>query len=289
MMRPGMTADSMCGKCVRGKVAGLKRVRLYLIKSPNDQFHSSVDMNMLSFFLCVPTYCIFCLFDTGCPLDFSNLDFKEVVSACFAPDRGRCCRFVNAVVGISMSRYTNSTSQLAVPPSSFEVCLNAISDTLQSNGLSSNVTAFCGLGTKITVNFQCKGRTNIQAMEGTPKFKEVQLSCTEPVSVAENCRKCLDASFIFLHNLVDAEDNTTLSICRDATFVTIASYGNSEFAADKASCFFGVHGLERQPAAVPVAIVALGHNSSVAAAEHDCNQNQSHESDNCSSLGCFWN
>ncbi|KAH9311704.1 hypothetical protein KI387_026739, partial [Taxus chinensis] len=185
---------------------------------------------------------------SGCPLDFGNLDFTEVISACFGSDRGRCCRFVNAIVAISMSRYTNATSQLAVPSSSSVICLKAISATLLSNGLPSNVTAFCGLGTKIATNFHCKGRTNIEEMESTPKFQEVQLKCVQPLSSSsESCRKCLNASITFLRNLGGTEDNTTFSICRDATFVTIASYGDSDFANDKASCFFNVKGLEHQP------------------------------------------
>ncbi|XP_057812922.1 probable receptor-like protein kinase At1g49730 isoform X3 [Cryptomeria japonica] len=186
--------------------------------------------------------------DTGCPLEFGNLDFKEVISACFGPDRGRCCRFVNAVVAISMSRYTNATSQLAIPSSSSEKCLKAISTTLQTNGLPSNATAFCGLGSKIATNFHCKGRTNIEEMESTPRFQEVQLKCVKPLSSsAENCRECLNASITFLRNLGGTEDNMTFSICRDATFVTIASYGDSDFANDKASCFFNVTGLEHKP------------------------------------------
>lgn len=190
----------------------------------------------------------FCLaVDTGCPLEFGNLNFTKVSSACFTPDRGRCCRFVNAIVAISMSRYTNVTGDLAVPSSSSEICLKKISDTLQSNGISPNVMAFCGLGTKITANFHCKGRTNVEEMEGTPSFREVQLSCVQSLSSSDSCRECLNACFTFLHNLEGVEDNVTLSICRDATFVTIVSYGDSNFANDKASCFFNAQGLEGQP------------------------------------------
>lgn len=185
--------------------------------------------------------------DAGCPLDFGNLNFTTVKSSCFSPDRGRCCRFVNAIVAISMSRYTNITSQLAVPSSSSAICLKTISDTLLSNGISPDVMAFCGLGTKITANFHCNGRTNVEEMEGTPYFSDVQLNCVQSLSSSDSCKKCLNASLTFLHNLEGVEDNVTISICRDATFVTIVSYGDSDFANDKASCFFSAPGLERQP------------------------------------------
>lgn len=183
--------------------------------------------------------------DTGCPLDFGNLNFTTVKSACFTPDRGRCCRFVNAVVAISMSRYTNITSELAVPSSSSAICLETISDTLQSNGISPDVMAFCGLGTKITADFHCKGRTNVEEMEGTPYFRDVQMSCVQSLSSFDSCKRCLNASFTFLHNLEGVDDNVTISRCRDATFVTIVSYGDSDFANDKASCFFNAKGLEQ--------------------------------------------
>jgi hypothetical protein len=98
--------------------------------------------------------------------------------------------------------------------------------------------AFYGLGTKITANFHCKGRTNVEEMEGTPSFREVQLSFVKSLSSFDSCRECLNAYFTFLHNLEGVEDNVTLSICRDSTFVTIVSYGDSNFANDKARCFF---------------------------------------------------
>eukprot|EP00252_Welwitschia_mirabilis_P011954 TRINITY_DN2657_c0_g1_i8.p1 TRINITY_DN2657_c0_g1~~TRINITY_DN2657_c0_g1_i8.p1 ORF type:complete len:505 (-),score=85.60 TRINITY_DN2657_c0_g1_i8:616-2130(-) len=189
----------------------------------------------------------FCLaVDTGCPLDFNYVDFSKVVSACSDPDRGKCCRFVNAVVAISMSQYTNITKELAVPENARNNCLKAIAETLISNGLPSSVTVLCGLGTKISANFECEGRTNTLEMEGTPKFKEVQLNCVQPLLIRENCRNCLDSSFAFLHNIEGAKDNVTLSLCRSAIFVTISSYGDSNFASDKASCFFNVQDLYKQ-------------------------------------------
>eukprot|EP01018_Ginkgo_biloba_P019682 Gb_04897 [translate_table: standard] len=188
---------------------------------------------------------------TGCPLDFSNLNFTEAISTCSEREIGKCCRYVNALVGISIARYANATGQLGVSSTSSKVCIGSISDIFQSNGLSSNATAFCGMGTKVPVNFHCKGRKTIQEMEQTSKFKEVSLSCMNPILSLGTCRKCLNASLVFLHHLLGAEDNMTLSTCRDATFVAIASHGDSKFAVDLASCFFGLQGLGGPPVLTP--------------------------------------
>ncbi|KAH9307350.1 hypothetical protein KI387_035261, partial [Taxus chinensis] len=184
---------------------------------------------------------------SGCPLVFNNLNFTEAISACSEQDRGRCCRYVNALVGISMAQYANRTGQLGISSESSEACLSAISDAFKLNGLSSNATALCGLGTRIPVNFQCTNLTTIQEMEQTSKFKQVSLSCMDSVSSLSTCRKCLNAATVFLHHLVGAEDHMTLSTCRDATFVAIASHGDSEFTIDMASCFFGLSGLQVIP------------------------------------------
>ncbi|GLJ23885.1 hypothetical protein SUGI_0453840 [Cryptomeria japonica] len=184
---------------------------------------------------------------SGCPLEFNHFNFTEAVSACSEQDRGRCCRYLNALVGISIAQYANRTGQLGVPSESSETCISSISDAFKVSGLSSNATALCGLGTRIPVNFQCANLTTIQEMEQTSKFKEVSLNCMNSVSSLSTCRKCLNATTVFLHRLVGAEDHMALSTCRDATFVAIASYGDSEFTIDRASCFFGLSGLHVIP------------------------------------------
>ncbi|KAH9322882.1 hypothetical protein KI387_017521 [Taxus chinensis] len=191
--------------------------------------------------------------NAGCPLDLGSLNFREATSVCSGEnrDRGkdRCCRYVHALVGVSLALYANATSQIGVSSISADACNTAILNSLQlsQNGLSSNPAAFCGLGTKISVDPVCKDYKTIQDMERIPEFSGVQMSCTRPVSSLGECRICLNASVMFLHHLLGAVKNLSLSICRDATFVAIASNGNLEFAVDKASCFFGLQGLGHLP------------------------------------------
>ena len=81
----------------------------------------------------------------------------------------------------------------------------------------------------------------------TSKFKEVSLNCLSSVSSFGTCRKCMNATTVFLHHLVGAEDHMTLSTCRDATFVAVSSHGDSEFTIERARCFFGLSGLHAIP------------------------------------------
>lgn len=187
----------------------------------------------------------------GCPLDLNDLNYTAAVSACSEEGRNRCCRYINALVGISIARYANGTGQLGVPPESFETCLSAMSDAFQHNGLSTNTTALCGLGTKIPMNLGCNGNMIVQEMEQTSNFKEVSLNCISPASSSGNCKKCLYASAVFLRHLVDVEDHMALSTCRDAIFVAIASHGDSKFTLNMASCFFGLQDLGVIPALAP--------------------------------------
>lgn len=185
--------------------------------------------------------------DTGCPLDFSTLDFTGLTSVCSEKNKGRCCRYVHALVGISLAQYANATSQIGVPSLLTEACKSALSNNLLLSGLAPNATAFCGLGTKITVDLLCKDLKTVKGIEQIPKFNEVQLNCMKPISSLGECQICLNASIMFIRHLQGAVNNLTLSICRDATFVAIASHGNLKFAVDKASCFFGIQGLGDQP------------------------------------------
>lgn len=50
--------------------------------------------------------------NAGCPLNLNGLNFTEAVSACSEVGRGRCCRYINALVEISIARYANGTGQL---------------------------------------------------------------------------------------------------------------------------------------------------------------------------------
>uniref|UniRef100_A0A2N9HSC9 Protein kinase domain-containing protein n=1 Tax=Fagus sylvatica TaxID=28930 RepID=A0A2N9HSC9_FAGSY len=179
-----------------------------------------------------------------CPLDLSGSNFTLVASICSTEnDRGKCCRYINAVTAVSVAHYANATGNLGVTANLSEICLHSISNTLGLYGVPRNATVFCGFGTKIPVNYECEGRATVTQMLQSPKFVDVTENCKLPLSEDTNCRKCVNASITYLHHLVGAEDNMTLSTCRDATFTAIASQVDAVSAAEIATCFFGVQGL----------------------------------------------
>lgn len=185
---------------------------------------------------------------TDCPLDFSASNFTLAASACSNNEtRGTCCRYINALIAISISRYANLTSNIGAPPELRETCLRSVSQSLELYGTPRNATVFCGLGTKIRVHYQCKGRKTVTQMLKSPRFGDVSSNCIMPLSVESNCKKCLNASILYLHRLVGDEANVTLSNCRDATFTTIASQVDIVSAVDTASCFFGIPGIGSMP------------------------------------------
>ncbi|KAI3915992.1 hypothetical protein MKW98_004433 [Papaver atlanticum] len=52
-----------------------------------------------------------------CPLDFSASNFTLAASACSNNEtRGTCCRYINALIAISISRYANLTTNIGAPP-----------------------------------------------------------------------------------------------------------------------------------------------------------------------------
>ncbi|XP_027345982.1 probable receptor-like protein kinase At1g49730 isoform X1 [Abrus precatorius] len=182
-----------------------------------------------------------------CPLDFTGSNFTLASSLCSNQgDRGKCCRYINANIAISIARFANATSNLGVPPNASDICLQTIAQTLQLYGVSRNATVFCGFGTKIPVNYECKGRTSVVHMLQSPRFMEVTKSCKVPLGEESKCKKCLNAGIGYLHHL-GIEDNITLSTCRDATFAALASQVDVISTIDIASCFFGVQGLLRSP------------------------------------------
>lgn len=162
-------------------------------------------------------------------------------------DRGKCCRYINAVIAVSVAHYANATGNLGVTANLSETCLHSISETLGLYGVPRNATAFCGFGTKIPVNYVCEGRTTVTQMLQSPKFSDVTVNCKLPLSEDTNCRKCVNASITYLRLLIGAEDNMTLSTCRDATFTAIASQVDGVTVVEIASCFFGVQGLSNFP------------------------------------------
>ncbi|KAG9443987.1 hypothetical protein H6P81_015327 [Aristolochia fimbriata] len=185
---------------------------------------------------------------TECPLDLSGSNFTLAASMCSKQaERGKCCRYINAFVAVSISNYANSTGNLGVPPELSETCLQAVSQTLEFYGIAPNAMVSCGLGTKIPVNYECKGRTTVTQMLESPKFGNVTVNCKLPLSGEGSCRRCLNAGILYLHHLVGMEDNMTLSTCRDATFVSLTSNYDNMSALEMASCFFGIQGLVTLP------------------------------------------
>ncbi|XP_059448527.1 probable receptor-like protein kinase At1g49730 [Corylus avellana] len=187
-----------------------------------------------------------------CPLDLTGSNFTMVASMCSTKDdRGKCCRYINAFIAVSIARYANATGNLGVAANTSEICLHSISETLDLYGVTRNATAFCGFGTKVPVNYECEGRTTVTQMLESPKFVDVAANCKMPLSEESNCKKCVNASITYLHLLIGTEDNMTLSTCRDATFVAIASQVDGISSVETASCFFGVQGISTLPVSEP--------------------------------------
>ncbi|XAR72906.1 Non-specific serine/threonine protein kinase [Bertholletia excelsa] len=189
---------------------------------------------------------------TDCPLDLSGANFTAIAPICSSKeDRAKCCRYINAFIAVSIARYANITSSLGVAWDLSQICLSVISDTLDLYGVTRNATVFCGLGTKIPVNYECQGRTTVTQMVQTPKFMDVTENCQVPLSVESKCKQCLNAGILYLRNLTGAVDNMTLSTCRDAAFVALGSQVDNVSTIDIASCFFGVQELMTLPGSSP--------------------------------------
>ncbi|KDO35995.1 hypothetical protein CISIN_1g038061mg, partial [Citrus sinensis] len=124
-----------------------------------------------------------------CPLDLSGSNFTLVASMCSdRNDRGKCCRYINAFVAVSIAQYANATSNLGVPLDLSDICLHSISQTMELYGVPRNATAFCGFGTKIPVNYDCRGRTTVTQMLQSPQFANVTENCKLPLSRETDCR-----------------------------------------------------------------------------------------------------
>ncbi|MQL89823.1 hypothetical protein Taro_022406, partial [Colocasia esculenta] len=189
---------------------------------------------------------------SDCPLDLGWSNFTLVASACSNQnERGKCCRYINAIVAVSVARYASLTGTLGVPDALIESCRHSISETLQMNDVPYNAMLFCGLGTKILVNFLCEGRTTVLEMLQSLNFTNVAKNCKVPLSLESDCRRCVNSAIVYIHHLIGAQDNVTLSTCRDATFVTLANQERSMSAGDIANCFFSVQGLIVHPGQSP--------------------------------------
>ncbi|XWS39942.1 hypothetical protein CRYUN_Cryun18bG0097600 [Craigia yunnanensis] len=187
-----------------------------------------------------------------CPLDLSGSNFTHVASLCSnKDDRGKCCRYMNAFIAVSVARYANVTSNLGVTSDLSDICIHSILQTMELYGVPRNATIFCGFGTKIPVSYDCRGRKTVTQMLESPKFMDVTENCKLPLLQENDCWKCLNAGIVYLHHLVGSEDNMTLSICRDATFAALASQVDNSSVVEIASCFFQVQGFYIPPESSP--------------------------------------
>ncbi|KAA0037116.1 putative receptor-like protein kinase [Cucumis melo var. makuwa] len=187
-----------------------------------------------------------------CPLDLSGSNFTLVASICSNPnERGKCCRHINAFVAVSVAHLANATGELGVSSDLSDICLQFILQTMGLHGVPRNAMVFCGVGTKIPVNYACRGRETVTQMLESPKFTNVSENCKLPISEESTCRKCINSGILYLHNLIGREDNITLNTCRDATFVALASQLDPASVIDLATCFFGVQGFNKPPAPPP--------------------------------------
>ncbi|XP_020675172.1 probable receptor-like protein kinase At1g49730 isoform X1 [Dendrobium catenatum] len=183
-----------------------------------------------------------------CPLDFSWANFTLATSACSDPNaRGQCCRYINAFVTISIAHYANETGKLGVPSAFSEICLTSVSETFGLHGIPHRATVFCGLGPKIQVSYQCSGRGTVLEMMQSPDFGDVIVNCEMPLTLENNCRRCLNSGILYLHRLLGPDNNVALSMCRDAVFVVLVTQGGRVSAFDMASCFFGLQRLRNLP------------------------------------------
>ncbi|CAM9003201.1 unnamed protein product [Rhodiola kirilowii] len=156
---------------------------------------------------------------------------------------GKCCRYINAFVAISVARYANTSGTLGVTSDLSDICLRSISQTLALYGVPPNATVLCGFGAKIPVNYECMDQKKVKQMLDSPLFVNVSGSCKVPILAENDCKKCVNAAIVYLHNLVGTKDSMTFSTCRDATFAALASQLNIYSTVDLASCYFGVPGI----------------------------------------------
>ena len=181
-------------------------------------------------------------------MNLSGSNFTLAASICSNPnERGKCCRHINAFVAVSVAQLANVTGELGVSSNLSNICLQSLFATMELYGVPRNATGFCGVGTKITVNYACRGRETVEQMLESPSFSNVSDNCELPLLEESVCRKCINAGILYLRNLIGREDNITLNTCRDATFVALASHLDTASVVDLATCFFGVQGLDKPP------------------------------------------
>ncbi|KAJ0770500.1 putative SPARK domain-containing protein [Helianthus annuus] len=120
--------------------------------------------------LLLHNFCIYHISPPGhevcCPLNISGSNFTHAATICSDTEsRASCCRYINALIAVSIARYANTGNNLGVSPELSDICLQAISQTLETHGMTKNATAFCGFGTRIPVNYECLGIKTVDKMQ----------------------------------------------------------------------------------------------------------------------------
>ncbi|XP_078440987.1 putative receptor-like protein kinase At1g49730 [Wolffia australiana] len=180
---------------------------------------------------------------SDCPLDLGWSNFSIAASFCSNDNqRANCCRQINAFVAVAVARYATSTGKLGIPTAFSEICLQSISETLKFYGIPPSATVFCGLGTKLLVNYPCEGRETVMEMLQSQKFDEVSENCKPPLTMEASCRRCVNSGILYLRRLSGVRDNVTLSMCRNAAYVALVNQEDGASIIDIASCFFSVQG-----------------------------------------------
>ncbi|KAL5972622.1 hypothetical protein ACLOJK_039427 [Asimina triloba] len=148
--------------------------------------------------------------------------------------------FLALLFFLQMQQLVMAVCPLDLSGSNFTLAASACSNQVDRGKCCPSINAF--------VAISVSRYANATEMLQSPNFEDVVQNCEVPLSPESRCRRCLNAGILFLHRLIGAEGNMTLSTCRDASFVTLASRGDNVLATNLASCFLGVQELSSIPA-----------------------------------------
>lgn len=204
-----------------------------------------------------------------CPLDFTGLDFTSTVASCTNLSYSSCCDHSKALVAVAMSQYARETNHLSLPPELIQPCMNSIRTTFEEKNARQPVAIWCALNMSVMVDSPCKNFRDAMAVRRTPAFKTVEVMCGVAANLTDStpCSECMDAQAKFLGSLMglgmsEASEGTWRS-CTDAVFLSIASLGSSDYAMERANCFFQLQArgaaLKPQSRKVSLKLLMLNH------------------------------
>lgn len=176
-----------------------------------------------------------------CPLDFSGLDFTSTVAACANVSYGSCCDHSKALVAVAMSQYTRSSRNLQLPPNLLRACKSFIRTIFDENDIQLPVATWCALNASVLVDPPCQEISDVKSIHESPHFIPVEASCGSIQSLVDSrsCQNCLDSQSSFQGNLTNNRRiSESWNSCADTIFLSVASLGDSDFAMERANCFF---------------------------------------------------